>query len=81
MLVTTQKRRVGRGIGSGRGKTSKRGHKGTYARQGGSVRLGFEGGQTPLYRRLPKFGFTPPCVCTAMSGMCLAASFSERRPG
>ncbi|KAG5178615.1 ribosomal protein L18e/L15P, partial [Tribonema minus] len=55
--AVSQKRRVGRGIGSGRGKTSKRGNKGTRARQGGSVPLGFEGGQTPLHRRLPKRGF------------------------
>jgi len=47
-------RRVGRGHGSGRGKTSGRGHKGQKARTGGGVRPGFEGGQTPLYRRLPK---------------------------
>lgn len=52
-----QKKRVGRGIGSGKGKTAGRGHKGTYARSGGSVRLGFEGGQTPMYKRLPKVGF------------------------
>ena len=50
--------RVGRGIGSGNGKTSGRGHKGQKARSGGGVRRGFEGGQTPLYRRLPKRGFT-----------------------
>mgnify|MGYP004649485737 FL=1 len=50
--------RVGRGIGSGLGKTSGRGHKGQNARSGGGVRRGFEGGQTPLYRRLPKRGFT-----------------------
>ena len=50
--------RVGRGIGSGLGKTSGRGHKGQKARSGGGVRRGFEGGQTPLYRRLPKRGFT-----------------------
>jgi large subunit ribosomal protein L15 len=50
--------RVGRGIGSGLGKTSGRGHKGQKARSGGGVRLGFEGGQMPLYRRLPKRGFT-----------------------
>lgn len=49
--------RVGRGIGSGLGKTSGRGHKGQKARSGGGVRRGFEGGQTPLYRRLPKRGF------------------------
>src|SRR5574344_553032 len=49
---------VGRGIGSGNGKTSGRGQKGQKARSGGGVRRGFEGGQTPLYRRLPKRGFT-----------------------
>lgn len=51
------RRRVGRGMGSGLGKTSGRGHKGQKARTGGGVRRGFEGGQTPLYRRLPKRGF------------------------
>jgi ribosomal protein L15, bacterial/organelle len=51
-------KRVGRGVGSGHGKTSTRGHKGQKARSGGGVRPGFEGGQTPLYRRLPKRGFT-----------------------
>lgn len=51
------KKRVGRGIGSGFGKTCGRGHKGQKSRSGGKVRLGFEGGQTPLYRRLPKSGF------------------------
>ena len=51
------RRRVGRGIGSGLGKTSGRGHKGQKARSGGGVRRGFEGGQTPLCRRLPKRGF------------------------
>jgi large subunit ribosomal protein L15 len=50
-------RRVGRGIGSGLGKTAGRGHKGLKARSGGSVAPGFEGGQQPLQRRLPKFGF------------------------
>ena len=49
--------RVGRGIGSGNGKTSGRGHKGQKARSGGGVRPGFEGGQMPIYRRLPKRGF------------------------
>ena len=52
------RRRVGRGTGSGLGKTSGKGHKGQKARSGGGVRHGFEGGQTPLYRRLPKRGFT-----------------------
>ena len=53
-----ERKRVGRGTGSGLGKTSGRGHKGQKARSGGGVRRGFEGGQTPLYRRLPKRGFT-----------------------
>ena len=53
-----ERKRVGRGMGSGLGKTSGRGHKGQKARSGGGVRRGFEGGQTPLYRRLPKRGFT-----------------------
>ena len=50
-------KRVGRGAGSGLGKTSGKGHKGQKARSGGGVRRGFEGGQTPMYRRLPKRGF------------------------
>ncbi len=53
-----ERKRVGRGIGSGTGKTSGRGQKGQNARSGGGVRPGFEGGQTPLFRRLPKRGFT-----------------------
>lgn len=53
-----KKKRVGRGIGSGHGKTSCRGHKGQKSRTGGGTRVGFEGGQMPLYRRLPKRGFT-----------------------
>lgn len=51
-------KRVGRGIGSGTGKTAGRGHKGQKARSGGSIRPGFEGGQMPLQKRLPKYGFT-----------------------
>src|SRR3990167_4243679 len=51
------KKRLGRGVGSGLGKTSGRGHKGQHARAGGSHKPGFEGGQMPLQRRLPKFGF------------------------
>jgi large subunit ribosomal protein L15 len=51
-------KRVGRGIGCGSGKTAGRGHKGQKSRSGGSVRVGFEGGQMPLQMRLPKFGFT-----------------------
>lgn len=53
----TKRVRVGRGLGSGLGKTSGKGHKGQNARAGGGVRPGFEGGQMPLYRRLPKRGF------------------------
>lgn len=53
-----KRNRVGRGTGSGNGKTAGRGHKGQGARSGGGVRLGFEGGQTPLFQRLPKRGFT-----------------------
>ena len=51
-------KRIGRGIGSGHGKTSTKGHKGQWARSGGGVRVGFEGGQMPLIRRVPKRGFT-----------------------
>lgn len=54
---THKSKRVGRGIGSGLGKTSGRGQKGQKSRAGGSIRRGFEGGQTPLYRRIPKRGF------------------------
>jgi large subunit ribosomal protein L15 len=53
----TGKKRLGRGIGSGLGKTSGKGHKGQYARKGGYHKVGFEGGQMPLQRRLPKVGF------------------------
>jgi len=55
---TTAPKRLGRGVGSGLGKTSGKGHKGAKARSGGGKRLGFEGGQMPLYRRVPKKGFT-----------------------
>ena len=55
---TTDSKRKGRGHGSGNGKTAGRGHKGQNARSGGGVRIGFEGGQMPIYRRLPKRGFT-----------------------
>lgn len=54
---TKNRRRVGRGLGSGRGKTAGRGHKGQNSRSGGGVRRGFEGGQMPLYMRVPKYGF------------------------
>lgn len=55
---TKAKKRLGRGIGSGLGKTSGKGHKGQNARSGGGTRPGFEGGQMPLFRRIPKRGFT-----------------------
>lgn len=55
-----KRKRLGRGDGSGRGGTAGKGHKGQTARSGGKVRRGFEGGQTPLVRRLPKFGFKAP---------------------
>jgi len=58
MRSKTPAKRLGRGIGSGLGKTSGKGHKGQWARSGGGVRPGFEGGQMPLTRRLPKRGFT-----------------------
>lgn len=56
--AVTSPKRLGRGTGSGLGKTSGKGHKGQWARSGGGVRIGFEGGQMPLTRRLPKRGFT-----------------------
>ncbi len=56
---TKTRKRIGRGAGSGLGKTSGKGHKGQKARSGGSIKAGFEGGQMPLQRRLPKRGFRP----------------------
>ena len=56
---TKNRKRLGRGPGTGQGKTSGKGHKGQKARSGGSIKAGFEGGQMPLQRRLPKRGFTP----------------------
>ena len=53
-----QTKRLGRGLGSGQGKTSGKGHKGQNSRSGGGVAIGFEGGQTPFYKRMPKRGFT-----------------------
>lgn len=57
--ATKTRKRIGRGQGSGLGGTSTRGHKGAQSRSGYSKKIGFEGGQMPIYRRLPKFGFTP----------------------
>ena len=56
--TTQNRKRVGRGIGSGQGKTAGRGHKGQKSRSGGSISRGFEGGQMPLQQRVPKFGFS-----------------------
>ncbi len=55
--VIKPRKRLGRGVGSGKGKTAGRGHKGQNSRAGSKVQPGFEGGQTPLYRRIPKYGF------------------------
>lgn len=60
-----QRKRIGRGPGSGLGKTGGRGHKGQKARSGGYNKVGFEGGQMPLYRRIPKRGFRAPAKATA----------------
>jgi large subunit ribosomal protein L15 len=57
--ASKNKKRIGRGTGSGHGKTATKGHKGQKARSGGSIKAGFEGGQMPMQRRLPKRGFTP----------------------
>lgn len=57
--ATKKRKRIGRGPGSGHGKTATKGHKGQKARSGGSVKAGFEGGQMPMQRRLPKRGFNP----------------------
>ena len=62
--ATHYARRVGRGIGSGLGKTCGRGHKGQKSRNGGFHKVGFEGGQMPLFRRVPKFGFTSQMALT-----------------
>ncbi|MCM0082683.1 50S ribosomal protein L15 [Geomonas sp. Red32] len=57
--ASKDRKRIGRGTGSGHGKTATKGHKGQKARSGGSIKFGFEGGQMPMHRRLPKRGFTP----------------------
>jgi len=66
------RKRLGRGIGSGTGKTAGKGHKGQNARSGGGVRLGFEGGQTPLFRRLPKRGFNNSIFATDLAEVNVA---------
>ena len=79
------KRRVGRGIGSGLGKTAGRGHKGQKSRSGGFHKVGFEGGQMPLQRRLPKRGFkslaTPYKAEVRLSGPGSIAGNRSRYPG
>ncbi len=65
--ATRKRKRLGRGAGSGLGKTGGRGGKGQTARSGGGIRPGFEGGQTPLYRRIPKRGFKNPCAIPVTS--------------
>ena len=70
----TARRRLGRGIGSGLGKTAGRGHKGQHARAGGYHKVGFEGGQMPLQRRLPKRGFN-----SRTAGDCAEVRLSELR--
>ena len=70
--------RVGRGIGSGNGKTSGKGHKGQNARSGTGGRVGFEGGQMPLHRRLPKRGFNNPNAKTyAVTNICAIPAFVD----
>ena len=74
---TTREKRLGRGIGSGLGKTSGKGHKGQWARSGGGVRPGFEGGQMPLIRRLPKRGFKSQRDDYTTINVCLLESFEN----
>lgn len=72
-------KRLGRGMGSGKGKTCGKGHKGQRARAGGYHKVGFEGGQMPLQRRLPKFGFTSlKALCTAEVRLGVLDFFEEK---
>ena len=68
--ATKPSKRVGRGIGSGLGKTCGRGHKGQKSRSGGFHKVGFEGGQLPIFKRLPKFGFTSK-IADSRAEVCL----------
>ena len=72
------RKRVGRGIGSGLGKTAGRGHKGQKARSGGFHKVGFEGGQMPLQRRLPKRGFVSPGARRHRGGAAVRSAASSR---
>ena len=83
----TLRKRVGRGMGSGMGKTSGRGHKGQKSRSGGFTKIGFEGGQMPLQRRVPKFGFrspnrieTRPINLDTIQQICETAKVKEINP-
>ena len=67
LFLIIQRKRIARGQGSGRGGTSTKGHKGAQSRSGYSRKFGFEGGQMPLYRRIPKFGFRSPNRIEALS--------------
>ncbi len=80
-VPTQYRKRVGRGPGSGLGKTSGKGHKGSKARAGGATNPGFEGGQMPMYRRLPKRGFTNPFKVTAVAGQPEGPGRGEGRRG
>ena len=70
-------KRLGRGIGSGLGKTSGKGHKGQKARKGGGIPAGFEGGQTPLYRRIPKHGFKRLAAKVKLLSLSDVSKFSK----
>ena len=75
---TKNRKRIGRGPGSGHGKTATKGHKGQKARSGGSIKAGFEGGQMPMHRRLPKRGFTPLAKKEyALVNLCQLDAFEE----
>ena len=76
---TRRRKRIGRGRSSGTGKTSGKGHKGHSARSGGGSAIGFEGGQMPLYRRLPKRGFRPPGVAVEFA-LVKVAELSAKFP-
>lgn len=87
-LVIKKRKRLGRGQGSGKGKTCGRGHKGQHSRSGGLRKRGFEGGQTPFHRRLPKFGFTSKrklsfkevylVSCNTLEGCCVTMDTLKR---
>lgn len=76
--ASKDRKRIGRGVGSGHGKTATKGHKGQKARSGGSIKPGFEGGQMPMSRRLPKRGFRPLTKKVyALVNLCQLSVFAE----